>query len=353
MGNACVCPEVKLLEPGVEEKLPPLLRANVDGSMYMYKKNYAATLRLGDDVALMNPYERAVERLQLEELRDDKATRVFRMSRRTDTPGLRRSVQRVLLKADPAQVVKFRCVVKRPDLPPDGYQLASGDAHDLALWDRALAGDSEAQSDAGPDARTRMYMLPFMPGFMPTTHEYEFHITMVDARGAEEHAGVVIEPVVYVATIVGDGVSNSLFESYRGMFLRPTFARSIAEGARVRSMRIGTGCGCIAFVLVKTQAKLSRLAIVDYANREIFGVPADVARYDARIRIASPSGEYYCVVLDIGSWTTRTNRESTRLVGGALDPSRLGAIHLVVEAAADDDGSSDVFAMSCEWLFVR
>ncbi len=63
------------------------------------------------------------------------------------------------------------------------------------------------------------------------------------------------------------------------------------------------------------------------------------------------AGEYYCAVLDGGSWTWGAKPGSTNTlgVGGALDSSTLGDLGLSVETEADD-GASDVHAMVGNWF---
>ncbi len=348
----------------------PILRAGLDGVMYRECTMHAAAMRRGHNVAPMIPYERRVVRLALEELRDDKTTRVFSFRRSAcAAAGQRVSVGRALLKADPAQVVGFACSVAYADGGPR-HRVASGDMRDLALWNDVEDEGPESMCLRGSDsnannsnANNSMHLLPVVPGYVPETRAelaYEFEVTMAPrAAGAAPAA----EPVVYVIVLITDprAASDRLSigpPAFGGMYLKPTFARRAAGETGALPVSDGSGEGrLIAYVLVRTRAKLSRLAIVEAdasgasaASREIVSVPADVARFDASARIASPLGDYYCVVLDGGTWTPSALRCETLRVGGALDPSALNALHLRLETEADDDGASDVRAMICEWV---
>ena len=215
MGNSCSCladaptkgaapadgpPQTQTQTQTQTPTRTPLLQAGIDGPMYRGCANYAVTLRRGLGVAAMIPYERRVVRVALEELRDDKSTRVFSFRRppACAAAGLRVSVNYALLKADPAKVVGFACVVVSDGRPtaPHGTVVASGDMRDLALWDDvARSEDAVGRAPAGVCVGDAcMHMLPVVPGFVPRgEYAIEFRLTM--APGAAE-------PVVYVSTAV-------------------------------------------------------------------------------------------------------------------------------------------------------
>ena len=344
MGNTCSGsgPLVKGSPADVEAPsdaslAPPcsLLRANIGGDLYRGATSHAVTLRRGHDVAEMIPYERRAVRLAVDELRDDKATRVFSFRRTTcAAAGLRVSVVRAVLRADPAQVVRFRCTAV---LGHARLRIVEGDMRDLALWNVF----ERAERGAHPDD---LHRLPVVPGLVSAHEELEFEVTTAAA----------VEPAVYVTSHVVDPLTLPAhvrdFGGFGGKFLMPTFARRAAGQTGPMHICDGGAVRLIAFVLVKTRSKLSRLAIVE-AGREIVSVPADVARFDAQERIACASGEYYCVVLDGGSWTwdSKPGSINTLRVGGALDSSTLGDLSLSVETEADD-GASDVHAMVGNWF---
>ena len=135
MGNSCSLADRPAKGAPTEGPAhPPVLRAGLGGVMYREGTMHTVSMRRGRNAATMIPYERRVVRLALDELRDDK-THVFSFRRSAcAAAGLRVSVDRVLLKADPAQVVGFACAVARnetsllclPPARPEPFLVAPG-----------------------------------------------------------------------------------------------------------------------------------------------------------------------------------------------------------------------------------
>ncbi len=206
-----------------------------------------------------------------------------------------------------------------------------------------------------------MLEVPAVHGFV--AYDQDFRVTMSTAS--------TCEPVVYVNLITEDlpiinGMSSHSI-SIDGRFLRPTFKRgrmgSMIVNAKIRiAMADASPNSLLAFVVVRTRAKLTRLSLVDSSYREIVGVPADVARFDANACVFAYDADNldtmtYCLVLDSASWSHERFKDAI-YVGGALDLQTQGDVYLSLDHLADDyayadaDANVDVHVMSCEWVRV-
>jgi len=169
--------------------------------------------------------------------------------------------------------------------------------------------------------------------------------------------GTKEEPVVYADLIVEWLDSGYHYLSRQGPQLKPRFAR--ADILRTGESVAHIGCGeismgtLLAYVVVKSRTKLSRIAILD-GSYEVFSIPAKVARDDAlSAGLTCDDGRhYYCIILDSASWTKRKNLCDMVVIGGALDTTRMKAgISISVETdEIENVYQSDIRVMACFWV---
>ena len=336
MGNSC---STITEQQAHQLSLPHVLRVNLDSDFYKnpVPKSYTVSL-LGHKTEISHPHARVVQQLPLHELRDDKTTYVFRLTGAGDEGRRRTSLQSVRIKVDnPTRMVGFRCTAMHPTIKTEGgYELASGDAADLAMWNEVRNGRPRGGE---------LLQLPAWEGFIHPLWTYEFVITMKTDDGKKGG------PVVYADLIVEELAG---YFCRQGSLLKPRFARAdIAAKKRTGRADIGWGATLLAFVVVKTRARLSRIAILD-GLWEVFSMPAEVARNDASsagLTSTDDGYHYHCVILDSASWTKRANLCDTVVIGGALDVSRMKAgISVAVETEEECDDVSDMHVMACFWV---
>jgi len=328
MGNSCSTSEKAEAENTTSSlSLPHVLRINLDSDYYKNPVPKSMTVIRGHKTEICHPHARVVQRLPLHELRDDKTTYVFRLTGAGDCS--RCSLLSVRMKVDdPTRMVGFRCTWMNPER---SYEIASGDAADIAMWNDVHRNGGE------------LLQLPAMEGFIHPLSTYEFVITMKTDDGKKEG------PVVY-ADLVVEGAAS--YTSRPGALLKPMFgAGTIASKKRTGRVDMCRGPPTLlAYVVVKTRARLSRIVILD-GSWEVFCMPAEVARDDASsagLTSTDDGCRYYCVILDQGSWTKRTTVCGEMVIGGALDTSKMKAgISVAVETEEVCDDVADVRVMAC------
>ena len=283
---------------------------------------------------------RMVQRLHVVEIRDDTMlTYVFRLS---ESKGSRTSLRRMLLNVcDARNFVRWHCAV----LHTDGkFELASGDMADLELWNTVHCRDRGGSLESPNNC---LLELPVKVGLLRHPSIYEFTITV--------SANTLDIPVMYADLFVE--APNDSFICRNGWTLKLRFERmgQIINGRRAVKLDLGKIDGLIAYVVVKTQEVLSRIAILA-DSQEVFSISADVSLYDAA-DVASDGYMTYCIVMDVATWNLRKGGSHINFVkiGGALDTTLLGPISIMAETKAEQcsrDVGSLVFlhTMVCSWV---
>ena len=242
-------------------------------------------------------------------------------------PGLRTSLERVILKVDLSALVKFEVYLVSPTTAKR-FLFATGDARDIELWNSNL---DDVQDMA-------MYELPIVRGYVREMN-HEVKITTRSPADAVR---------VYSDALVAEEIP--IVRRYNGMVLRPEFTRGpeVAHGDEY----------LLAYVLVLVLAeermermeRLDRLSLLGIDGEEILGVPGDIARLDAATYfggLKDSANNAYALVLDEASAARQKYADAIR-VGGALDMTTHRGVRLELKPAAD----VPVRMMACSWMRV-